>query len=210
MGLFGPTKKEISWRRFASEVGGTFHYSARFYLWDDYHILVRKAPWTITLDTCGTGGENSLYYTNMSAPYISDDGLEFEMLFSSRVERLLNKLGRKKYIEIGYPEFDSEYDIHACNESKAQELFRNAKIRQLIHSVMSKSKKGDPIPGNGSGVLRAGNEREWSTYWTALSYCESGHPITDIARLKSILELITEVLNQMREIGSASPIAPSE
>jgi hypothetical protein len=143
----------------------------------------------------------------MSAPYISDDGLEFEMVFFSRVhwvERLLNKLGRKKYIEIGYPEFDSEYDIHAYNESKVKELFRNSKIRQLIQSVMSKSKKGDPIR-----VLRAGNEREWSTYWTALSYYEGGI-ITDIGRLKSILELITGVLNQMREIGSVSPIPPSE
>jgi len=198
MGLFGPTKKEISWRRFASEVGGTFHYYfPRIYLWDDYHILVRKAPWTINLNTCN---DYEGYTTHMSAPYISDDGLEFEMVISSRVhwvERLLNKLGRKKYIEIGYP-FDSEYDIHAYNESKAQELFRNAKIRRLIQSVMSKNK----------GVLRAGKEWKWSTYWT-LSYYE-GANITDIGQLKSILELITEVLNQMREIGSVSPIPPSE
>jgi len=34
MGLFGPTKQEISWRRFASEVGGTVYYFPRFYFWD--------------------------------------------------------------------------------------------------------------------------------------------------------------------------------
>ncbi len=201
MGLFGPTKKEISWRRFASEVGGTFHYYfPRFYLWDDYHILVRKSPWTINLNTCN---DFNGYATHMSAPYISDDDLEFEMVFSSSVhwfERLMNKLGRKKYIEIGYPEFDSEYDIHAYNESKAQELFRNAKIRQLIQSVMSKR----------NSVLRAEKRREWFTsYWMALSYFENGI-ITDIGRLKSMLELITGVLNQMREIGLVSPIPLSE
>jgi len=192
MGLFGPTKREIYWRRFASEVGGTFHYFRRFYFWDRYHILVRKVPWSITLDICP---EAEGFSTVMSAPYISDDGLEFEMLFSSRVNRLLNKLGRKKYIE-----FDSEYDIYAYNESKAQELFRNAKIRQLIQSVMSKR----------NSVLRAEKRREWFTsYWMALSYFENGI-ITDIGRLKSMLELITGVLNQMREIGSVSPIPLSE
>jgi len=89
---------------------------------------------------------------------------------------------------------------NAYNESKAQELFRNAKIRQLIQSVMSKR----------NSVLRAEKRREWFTsYWMALSYFENGI-ITDIGRLKSMLELITGVLNQMREIGSVSPIPLSE
>jgi len=207
MGLFGPSEQEISWKRFAIEVGGTFHDAPWFHFWESYQVLVHKEPWTIKLDTYSVYESGS--YTLMSTPYISDDGLEFEMLYSSRLEKLLNKLDRMKYIETGYPEFDSEYDIHASNESKAQALFKNAKIRQLIQSVMSKSNSGDRILGIGSGVLRARTERHWFTYGTALSYSEGGI-ITDIGRLRSVLELITEVLNQMREIGSVSPIPPSE
>ncbi len=74
MDLFGLTKQEISWRRFASEVGGTLRYFPRFYFWDRYQVLVHKEPWTIKLDTHSAHESGS--YTLMSAPFTFTLALE--------------------------------------------------------------------------------------------------------------------------------------
>ena len=201
MGLFGPSKQEISWQRFAIEVGGTFHKHppSWFHFWDVYKVLVYVKPWTITLDTYETGGEYSMTYTRMCAPYVSDDGFEFNIYFQDFVRTLgkltLGKIFSVQDIEVGYPEFDREFIIKANEKSKAQELFENARIRHLIQSLMSdriyfKAEKPVDEP-------------------RALCYTEMG-TITNVERLKSILELFTETLNQMRKIGSASPIPTSE
>ncbi len=201
MGLFGPSKQEIFWQRFAIEVGGTLHKHTPswFHFWDVYKVLVYVKPWTITLDTYETGGEYSMIYTRMCAPYVSEDGFEFNIYFQD-IFRTLGKLALSKLIsfqdiEVGYPEFDREFIIKANEKSKAQELFENAKIRHLIQSLMTdrmyfKAEK----PENESWALR----------YTEMS------TVTDVERLKSILELLTETLNQMRKIGSASPMQPSE
>lgn len=93
-------------------------------------------------------------------------------------------------IEVGYPEIDAPFILKANEVSKARALFGSVKIRQLIQSL---------VLAGGIPVLEA--ERR-QAYMKTLYYTETGI-ITDIVRLKLILELVTEVLNQLRKIGSA-------
>ena len=200
MGLFGPSEREISWEQFAAEVGGTIYNPSWFRFWESYQVSVYKEPWTITLDTYKSGNQYwSSTFTRLSAPYIGEDGFWFTIyvrgIFSTLEKLTLAKLFGTQAIEVGYPELDRAFTIKVNEESKAQALFGNTKIRHLIQTL---------VPDSDS--LKVVKPRYGSP---ALQYTEGG-TIINVDRLKAILELITEVLNQMREFGSALPLLPSK
>jgi len=204
MGFFGPNEEEISWKRFAAEVGGTFHRTGG----SRPSVLVYVEPWTIELDTFVSAPPLIGIFTVMRAPYISDDGLTLKIYpysFTRFLYKLtVGKLFGMQNIEVGDPEFDREFIIMAKETSKTEALLGNTKIRQLIQSVMPRSGSLEAVSQDPVWLPRTRPE------WTQCLVYKEKDIITDVERLESILELLTVALHEMCKIGSASRIPPSE
>jgi hypothetical protein len=209
MGLFGPSKWELALRHLSNEIGGTIlEEPDLFGLIKKRKVLVYVNPWAITLEFGssgfygpGSGAPSIISY--MSAPHVNEDGFWFKIRAGAFLSPLGKLFGRQG-IEVGYSEFDRKFHIKANDKIKIKSLLGNAKIRQLIESLMTVQY---------SSSLEA--RKSWNKYRGLLRYTEADlitdtGLLTDVGHLKSILELLTETLNQMREIGSASPIPPSE
>src|SRR4051812_16896222 len=109
MGWFGPSRDEV-WRRLAEQIGGEVVERG---LWKGTEVRSRVGPWTVTLDThTESGGEHSVTYTRMRAPYVNPEGFRFTIyrkgLFSG-----LGKLLGMQDVEVGDPEFDEAFIVKA-------------------------------------------------------------------------------------------------
>ena len=183
--------------RFSADVGGTFlqeRYLFGFRKPPQVSVYVK--PWIIMFDTHEVAGlgDSGTTYTRVRATYVSKDPFEFRIYRPG----FFSKLAAGQDSETGYPEFDSEFSIQPYGESKAQAVIENAKIRQLIQSLL--------FNGN-CPVLKAETKDWWRGYQT-LCY-EEGDIITEVGRLKSILELFSEVLNHLCRVGSATEDDPN-
>lgn len=94
--------------------------------------------------------------------------------------------------------FDEEFVIKGNDEIKVRALFANPRLRQLIQGqpyVSLQNRKSEIVPGSNS-LEERGPRNE---LYFPLGYNQA----QDIERLKSLLELFTEILKQLRGIGSA-------
>ena len=191
-------EQEEAWREFAREVAGEFVKGSDFRLgpfrfsgdWRPAKVVARVNQWTITLDTDSTGGGygGSKTVTRMTAPYIArHPGFLFEIYPPKLSSNLGKVIGMQQDIEVGYPDLDRAFIITGSDESMIRALFANQRVRQLVHG---------PPPAY-INVRQQGN----------LRVLRPGL-ITDVARLKSLYDLLTETLNQLVEIGVASDEAP--
>lgn len=182
---------------FSDEVGGEFLREHNLLgLRKSPQVLVHVKPWIITFDTYDVAVPGGLGTTStrVRAAYVSKDVFEFKIYRPG----FFSKLVAMQEFETGYPEFDRAFAIQPYGESKAQAVIENPKIRKLIQSLL--------LNGN-YPVLKAENHGWWDGYQT-LCY-EEGEIITDVGRLKSILELFSEVLNHLCRIGLATEDDPN-
>jgi hypothetical protein len=183
--------------RFATEVGGTFLQGYELFgLRKPPQVSVYTKPWTILFDTYDVSapGGWARSYTRVRASYISKDPFEFKIYCPG----FFSKLVAAEEFETGHPEFDRTFAVEPQSDPKAQAVIENPKIRRSIQSLL--------VNGN-DPVLKSDSILGWCDGYQTLGY-EEGAVITDVGRLKSILELFNEVLNHLCHIGSATKDDP--
>ena len=69
----------------------------------------------------------------MRAPYVNPEGFRFT-IYRKGILSELGKLFGMQDIEIGDPEFDEAFIIKGTDEARVQNLFADAKLRELIRA----------------------------------------------------------------------------
>lgn len=195
MGLFGPSKNEI-WQALSEEIQATYDAGS---FWTGSRVEARHNNWTITLDTyTQSGGNNSVTYTRMRAPFVNAGGFKFKIHKQGFFSGIGKALGGQD-IEVGYPEFDGVYVIKGNDEDRVCQLFMNEKVRMLITSLTRIYMEIRPNEGM-LGPKFAEDESE-------LYFLISG-VMKDLEQLKTLFELFSEVLDSMVNSGVALNVAP--
>ena len=187
--LFGPSQKEI-WRQLSSEVGGQFHEGGLF---TQSAVQARTGDWIVTLDTyTQSTGQTHQTYSRLRAPYFNPEGFRFEIYRSSIFTEVGKALGMKD-IEVGHPRFDGDFVIKGTDPQRVRRLFDNAKIRRLIDAQrrIRLSVKGHD---GWLGKFPPGVDE---------LHFQSAGVIKDLAQLRSLFDLFTEVLQQVCHEGKA-------
>jgi hypothetical protein len=167
------------WQEFARQVGGEV-VKARFFRPDT--VVVKRDPWTITLDTRIESGGSPDFgaattdtYTRLTARYVSRDGFRFGIRPTDEFSRLGKVLGIR--FEIGEPEIDGRYLIKANDEAKLRALFANPRFSELFRNV--KYKLNLKVKGSNELCLEVPTR------------------VTDPEELRRLLDLFTETLAQI-------------
>ena len=84
--------------------------------------------WTITLDAYTFNGKES---SRIRAPFVNNDGFKFKIFRKGFFTSLMKIIGMQD-IEVGHPEFDSEFIIQGNNPDKVIQLFSSDKLRQFL------------------------------------------------------------------------------
>jgi len=190
MGLFGPDKEEV-WRQLCQEIGAEFVEGG---FWKGNKVQVHVQPWTITLDTHTVSTrDTNVTYTRMRAPYVNQEGFRFTIYRKGFFSELGKLLGMQD-IEVGDTEFDEAFIIKGNDVARVQNLFADARLRELV--------KVQP-------TIRL--DVKDSEGWFGPKFPENVDElhfqvvgvIKDVGRLKSLFDLFAAVLEQLCRIGSA-------
>lgn len=126
--IFGPSKKEI-WNELSNKINAEY-VEGGFFGRDK--VVTRSKEWTITLDTYTVStGKSSTTYTRMRAPYVNKDGFKFK-IYREGIFSELGKIMGMEDIEIGYPEFDSNFILKGNDKDKVRTLFTDTELQELI------------------------------------------------------------------------------
>lgn len=188
--LFGPDIREI-WHKLCQEIGGDFVEGGA---WQGDKVEVKHGHWTITLDIFHVHtGKVPVPFTRLRAAYVNPDQFRFRVtrrgLFSG-----LGKLLGMQDVQVGYEKFDHDFVIKGNNESKLKALFANEQLRTLL---MVQPEVHFEVEDD-EGWLGP----DYPPDTDALKFLVSG-VVDDVARLKSLFELLAVTLDQLCLIGSA-------
>ncbi|MFZ7121330.1 MAG: DUF3137 domain-containing protein [Eubacteriaceae bacterium] len=191
MGLFGKSKKEV-WNQLSNEINADMVDGG---FWKGNRVEARHNQWTIYLDTYTVStGKSAITYTRMRAPFVDKDGFNFK-IYKKGVFSDIGKMFGMQDIEVGFEEFDENYIIQGNNEYLVKKLFSSYRIRQLIQKqpkIRLEIKKSEGIFGP------AFTEEERELHFLVVGV------IKDIELLKSLFELFSETLEELKLMGSAS------
>ena len=187
-----PMKRQDEvWRRLCDEIGADF---VKGGFLRGNKVQAHPGEWTVTFDTYTVStGQSHVTYTRIRAPYLSIDGFRFALYRRNLLSNLRRLLGIQD-IETGYPEFDREFVVKSNNQAKAMALFFNEKIRRLVREQPSIRLEVKDDEGWFGKRFPEGVDE--------LCFHVRGS-IRDVARLKSLYILFSEVLNELCRIGSA-------
>jgi hypothetical protein len=185
-GFFG-SKRDIVWQRLADEIGGNF-FEGGLSLGES-KVRARVDGWVVTLDTY-----RSEHHTNtrIHAPYISADDFAFKLFRKGSFEDKHRRSGTA--LGSGVPEFDAAFVIESNAPEKVHQLFADEKIRQLL----LKQREVHVHAHHDDGWF----SKEFPNGMHELSLEIRGE-IKDLARLKEIFGLFSEMLHQLCRIGTA-------
>lgn len=196
MGLFGMSKKEV-WNQLSNEINADMVDGG---FWKGNRVEARHNQWTIYLDTHTVStGKSTITYTRMRAPFVDKDGFNFK-IYKKGMFSDIGKMFGMQDIEVGFEEFDANYIIQGNDEYLVKKLFSNYRIRQLIQEqpkIRLEIKKSEGI----FGPTFSEEERE-------LHFLVVG-VIKNIELLKSLFELFSETLEELKLMGSASDYPPN-
>lgn len=188
--LFGASKAEL-WQQLSSEMGATY-VPAGF--WEGAKVMARHGQWTITLDTHSVStGRSALIFTRLRAPYVNRDGFRFTIYRQGVLSHLGKWLGMQDVV-VGHPEFDNQFVVQGNNESKLKSLLGDQRIRELIQAEPSIQLSVQDDEGWFSATFPEGVDE--------LNLQVAGM-VTDVARLKSLYELFSALLDHLCRLGSA-------
>ena len=142
-------------------------------------------------------------YTRVLAPYIATREFKFD-IHHKNILSALGKIFGAQDIEIGDPYFDREYIVKSNDEGLILSLLGNRKIIELIQKLQPPmqfflfSKKVKKLYG------MKFPPQTWEIYFQ-----QSG-VITEIERMKLIIEIFKEILMQLYKIGIAEKQSPYE
>ncbi|MBN2328335.1 MAG: DUF3137 domain-containing protein [Candidatus Omnitrophica bacterium] len=188
--IFRTSQDEV-WEQLSREIQGRFIEGETS---KGGKVTAKVGEWTVTLDLyCVDTHHNHIVYTRMRAPFVNKDGFRF-LIYRQTYFTAIEKYFGLQDIETGNPDFDKNYVIQGNNEEKVKQLFSNAKIREIIHSL--------PVF---YGQVR--NDDGWfhEEFPEGVDelYCLVEEKLTDIKKLKDMFELFSEILNTLCHIGSA-------
>jgi hypothetical protein len=211
-----PTEEqEQAWAQLASEVGGeliTRRERGRRFIGRHMQLAVVGKAGTspIALDLkleAGADTVPSWFVTRIRAPYVARDTFSFSIkrlrarLTDGALLRGMAKLTVRHAVEPGDLGFERDFLITANDTDKVRALLAGSRLSGLIQSQpsidISSARPGWRL------FKRGGSQR-----LSVLRFEEEG-VITDVQRLKSLFELFEETLNQLCQIGSASPEEPT-
>ena len=181
------------WQELAEETGGKF---IEGHSWHSDRTEVEYNNWKIIFDNFTLwSGKYHTEMTRVIAPIISTNDFKFE-IYRNGFIRKIEKLFGAQDVEIGNIEFDKAFVIKSNNEFKIKTFLRNKKIRNLIElekevNIQICDQKGiweEKLPQN---------ELELSFFWD--------EEIKDIEKLKSILNLFIEMLNELYQMKTIVP-----
>jgi hypothetical protein len=187
------SKNKINiWQEFAKETNGTF---AEGYSWNSDSTEIEYKNWKIIFDHYTLwSGKYCTYLTRVVVPINLKNNYKLE-IYKEGFIRKIEKFFGAQDIQIGYPEFDKAFTIKSNNEFKTKTLLQNKNLRDIIASqkdiniqiLDTKGIWGKKLPDN---------EFE-------LSYYTDGE-VDDLEVLKSLLELIKVLLNDLYQLNLIS------
>jgi hypothetical protein len=199
------------WSEVAKEIGAEYQERSMDYILhggDGRVVLLRVERWTIWLEEYAFTdryGNKSSEFVRMRLPYDNKDGFRFSISRKLRpaglggvLHTIATFLGAQD-VEIGDPVFDDEFVIKGNDEAKVRGLLASARLRELLQSqpyVSLQIRQSERTPR--AGLLfddrKASNELYLIPRWDQT---------TSVALLKSLFDLFTEMLKQLRAIGAA-------
>jgi len=196
--LFGPSRKHI-WAQFAREINA--HYDNEGSWAKSGKVLAQHKEWVITLDkyTVSTG-KSSVKYTRIRVPYINKDGFRFTIYRESFFSPVGRYFGMQD-VEVGHDELDDAFVIKGNDEYKLWKLFKNDRIRDLLHAQPQIHLSIVAPADNGWFNKRFDDNVD------ELQFKVRGI-IKDINRLKSLYDLFAEILDQLCLINAAYEDSP--
>jgi hypothetical protein len=97
-------------------------------------------------------------------------------------------------VEVGDPEFDRDFVIQGTDEGKLKDLFRSARLRQLIQTQPA-------------FYMTVKDDEGWfgTTFPEGVDelYFQAHGVVKDVERLKGLYQVFAETLERLCEIGSA-------
>lgn len=178
------------WQEFAKETGGIFREG---YSWISDSTEIEHKNWKIIFDNfTAWSGKYSSETTRIIVPIILTDGFRFK-IYREGLIRKIEKLFGAQDIKIGYPDFDKAFIIKSNNEFKIKTLLQNKEIRKLIESQKEVNLEISDQKGIWGEKLPKGEYE--------LSYFTDGQ-IQNIQALKSLLELLKLILNELHQMNS--------
>jgi hypothetical protein len=193
--LLGPSQREV-WERLCEQSGAEYDPGGLF---QSARVRKRIENWTITLSASKSAGPTagvSINTTRLQVPFISKDGFRFTIERKSLGGKVGKPIGRH-FLTWGHPEFDADFWINSRDEGKARTLLDDQEFRRLIQAQTSLWLKikdhagwfGPKFPENVDLLVYENIDVK---------------PMTDIARLQSVFDLMGATLEQLCRIGSAS------
>ncbi len=176
-------------------------------------VTATVGDWIVTLDvgwarpTVSILGSRSGAYTVLEAPYDAKDDFGF-LIRGKTVISAVGKVLGFKGVETGDPDFDRDFFVKSSDETKVRILLANVRIRQLIQSQGSSFFKH-------AFTLTTDDPLAVATEDTSLLFLEPNffpltYPGGEIERLKSCVQLLGEMLDELRRMGSAAPVEDAE
>lgn len=188
--LFGPSKDEM-WALLAEQVSGQFNDGG--WLGKDY-VQARVGDWLLTLDTYTVStGKSSTTYTRFRAPFVNRDQFHFAIHRAGLFTPVARFFGMQD-LEIGEPFFDHEFVVQSNNPQKVGAMLSNSRIRDLL--------RAQPQVG-----FRIQDDEGWfgPHYPEGVDqlYFQVHGTMTNLAHLRGVFDLFSEVLNHLCHLDSA-------
>ena len=177
---FCKSKEDDPWRQFSREIGA--EYIESWFLGRDKVVATVK-DWIIIFEKDIYFGGDDIAYDKVFAPYVSNDGFQFNIYHKSVFSKLCKLLRMRVNMKVGYPEFEHDFIVKSNDEFKVRALLANLIIRQLIIQSVSAM---DSFSLNRNGLV--------------LSFTSMG--FESVARLRSFYELFEETLNCLSDMDS--------
>lgn len=191
MALFGPPLKEV-WQQLANEINAEFQKGS---LGKTARVVKQYKNWNILLDTYTVNtGKSSVTYTRMRVPYIRENDITFK-LSRKNVFSGLGRMFGMPLIETYDYDFNDEFVIKGNDESVIKEIFQNQNIK-------------DKIASQKRLILKVGPYKEKKSLTDSELYFQMTGVLKDIDKLKNLLELFYELMDELVENGVASEDKP--
>jgi hypothetical protein len=192
---FGPSREEI-WRQLCREIGAEFVDGGT---WKGDRVRARHGEWTITLDTFAVHtGKATMVFTRLRAPYVNPDHFRFSITRRGWFSGIAEKLGAQD-VEVGFRDFDEAFVIKGTSASKLKQLFADEELRRLLEAQPELNLSVKDHEGWFGPDFPADTDE---------LYLQVGGDLREIARLKSMFEVLGKTLDALCRIGSAYERTP--
>ncbi len=176
------------------------HIEAGGSTWDGEKVVVRHAPFAITLDVhADVAGYASHVVTRLRAGYINRDGFRFAIVRRNWMQAVSKFFGAQDLI-VGDEAFDAEFLVKASDHEEVRRLFASEDLRgsilscETLQRVEVRDHEGWFGPEFPEGIDEL--------------YVEAEGRITDIETLRKLYGVAAMLLTHLCQIGSAYETDP--